>query len=40
MLCNKVLSKGNMHFEEDFVSLTVVCYLKETRKELLINSHK
>ena len=40
ILEEKVLAKNHVELGEDFISLTVICYLKETRKELLINNHK
>ena len=40
ILEEKVLDKAHVELGEDFISLTVICYLKETREELMINSHK
>ena len=40
ILINKVISKEHVELGEDFIAMTVLCYLKENKKEFLIDSHK
>lgn len=39
-LVHKVVNKDHVELGEDFIALTVLCYLKENKKEFLMNSHK
>mmetsp|Transcript_12165 Transcript_12165/g.20504 ORF Transcript_12165/g.20504 Transcript_12165/m.20504 type:complete len:137 (-) Transcript_12165:403-813(-) len=36
----KIVSKEHMEFEEDFHSMTVLCYLKENQERLLLTTQK
>jgi hypothetical protein len=35
-MAEKISHKRTIEFEEDFFALTVLCYLKQTKRELMI----